>query len=172
MKGDPRKRGSIFVEALVAVPTIAVILVALLGLSAMYSAKLEAKGRARRLAWLQADSGDCPPMTCASAECRKLDREVALSGLGEFSGSNHGRFSLDSFVGDVRRFFVGGVTRGVGNARARLPAWFGADTTTQSGVSALLCNTSTRHASTGGSVLDHACGTGLETMEYASAVCR
>jgi len=53
-----------------------------------------------------------------------------------------------------------------------MPAMVGSGLTSQYGVTTLLCNTTARQTDTGGSVLEHACGTDLRTTEYASEVCR
>ncbi|MBT8467636.1 MAG: hypothetical protein KJN97_02705, partial [Deltaproteobacteria bacterium] len=51
------EKGTAMLEALIGLPVFAASLAAVVALSGMYGAKLEAKSHARRLAWLQADSG-------------------------------------------------------------------------------------------------------------------
>ncbi len=165
------EEGSVLVETLVALPAVTAIFASVLALSAMYGAKLEAKALARRLAWLQADSGSCPATSCDSASCRELAHQVE-GALAPTGGSPRRGLSFRSFLGDVRRFFIGGVTRGVGHVHARLPRGFASGTTSQSGVMPLLCNTTTRHATSGESILDHACRAGLDSTEYAGEICR
>ena len=63
------EKGAALLEALVSLPVFIAALAGVVALNGMYSAKLEAKSRARRLAWLQADSGECPAQSCRSGEC-------------------------------------------------------------------------------------------------------
>lgn len=162
--------GSALIEAVVIAPGLALVLGAVVALHAMYSAKLSAKEHARRLAWLQADSGDCPPSSCSSPSCRTTEREIErdLAPTGIASGG----MSLDSFLRDIGEFFMGRVTRGVTTANAKLPGMMRSGETTQQGAFELLCNTRARATSSGDSVLEHACRAGLRNAEYAREVCR
>lgn len=159
-------------EALVCMPVFAAALAAMVALNGMYSAKLEAKARARRLAWLQADSGECPFQSCRSGECGRAEGTIRTGGLDDLLTVRDSRFSLDSFLGNVGRFLLGKATNGVGVAEARMPGLVAAHAGSQHGVTTLLCNTTTRQADDVGNVLDHACRAGLQTTEYASEVCR
>ena len=162
--------GTAFVETLVALPVLGLLLAGVLTLNAIYSAKLEAKARARRVAWLQSDSGECPTRACKGG-CQAIEAELR-SGVDALSYSRAGQFSLGSFVGSVRDFFVGRATTGVGTARASTPRLVSPGETSQRGATTLLCNTTPRQAGTEESILDHACSTSLSTTEYASEVCR
>lgn len=166
------EKGTAMLEALVALPVFAAALAVLVALNGMYSAKLEAKARARRLAWLQADSGECPAQSCRSGECGRLESEIRTGGLDDLLSVREGGFSLDSFLGKVGRFLFGRATNGVGVAEARMPALVPAGAGSQHGVTTLLCNTTRRHAGPSGNVLEHACRTGLQSTEYAREVCK
>jgi hypothetical protein len=166
------ERGTALAEALICLPVFVAVLAGVLALNGMYSAKLEAKARARRLAWLQADSGECPAQSCRSGQCGRAEGEIRASGLDAALTVHDGRFSLESFLGNVGRFFLGKATRGVGLATAAIPPMVGSGKSAQRGVTPLLCNTTARPTDTGGSVLQNACRTGLGTTEYASEVCR
>ena len=165
------QHGTAFLEALLAIPAIAVVLSGIVALSSMYSAKLEAKSRGRRLAWLQADSGDCPERTCMHDDCKAFEEQLESSGAGGLESVRAGKLSLGSFLGDVRDFFIGRVTRGDGMAHASLPRVLGAGRSRQQGATVLLCNTTSRSVSGDGSILDYACATGLGATEYAREVC-
>jgi hypothetical protein len=158
-------------EALICAPIFAAILAGVVAFHGMYAAKLEAKSRARRLAWLQADSGRCPAQSCLSGECGRAEAEVRARGLDGLSRVRDTRFSLASFVGDVGRYFLGQATQGIGVATTRMPALIDAAVGSKRGATTLLCNTTMRHAEAGGSVLEHACRAGLRTTEYAGEVC-
>jgi len=166
------ERGAALVEALVSLPVFIAALAGVVALNGMYGAKLEAKSRARRLAWLQADSGECPAQSCRIGECGRIEGEIRAGGLDDLLTVRDGQFSLSSFFGDVGRYLLGKATNGVGLAVAATPMMVRSGRTSQHGVTTLLCNTTTRHTDTGGSVLEHACRTGLRTTEYASEVCR
>lgn len=166
------EEGTALVEALVSLPVFIAVLAGVVALNGMYSAKLEAKARARRLAWLQADSGECPAQSCRSGECGRIEGEIRSGGIDGALAVDDSQFSLQSFLGDVGRFFLGKATNGVGLAEAAMPAIVGSGRTSQHGVTTLLCNTTARPTDTGGSVLEHACRTGLRTTEYASEVCK
>lgn len=159
-------------EALVSLPVFVAVLAGIVAFHGMYGAKLEAKSRARRLAWLQADSGDCPVQTCRSGDCGRIESEISAGGLDDLLTVRDGSFSLSTFLGDVGRYLLGRATHGVGLSEAMIPAMVGSGRTSQSGVTTLLCNTTARTADDGANVLDHACRTGLRTMEYASEICR
>ncbi len=163
--------GTAFLEAVAAIPVLAAVLGGVVALNAMYSAKLEAKSRGRRLAWLQADSGDCPPQTCMNDDCRAVEADLESSSAARLDSVRVGKLSLGSFFGDLRDFFIGGVTHGEGAAAARLPNLLLFDRTRQRGTTVLVCNTTARGAGSGVSVLAHACATGLDTTEYAREVC-
>jgi len=166
------ERGSALAEALISLPVFVAALVGVAALNGMYGAKLEAKSRARRLAWLQADSGECPAQSCRARECGRAEGEIRAGGLDALLTARDGRFYVTSFLGDVGRYLLGKVTHGVGIASAAMPRMVGSGLTSQRGVTTLLCNTTARPSETGGSVLDHACRTQLRTMEYAREVCR
>ena len=166
------EEGTALVEALISLPVFIAVLAGVVALNGMYSAKLEAKARARRLAWLQADSGECPAQSCRSGECGRIAGDIRSGGIDGALAVHDSQFSLQSFLGDVGRFFLGKATNGVGLAEAVIPAIVGSGRTSQRGVTTLLCNATARPTDTGGSVLEHACRTGLRTTEYASEVCR
>jgi hypothetical protein len=164
--------GAAFVEALAAVPVLGLVLAGVLALNAMYGAKLESKARARRVAWLQSDSGKCLARSCAGGSCRAIEAEMRASGVDALDSTRDGRFSLTSFVGSVKEFFVGRTTTGVGTAHAPTPRSVSSGQTQKRGATILLCNTMARRTDSGDSILDHACSTGLSTTEYAREVCR
>jgi len=166
------KTGAALVEALICLPVFAAALAGVVALDSMYLAKLEAKSRARRVAWLQADSGECPARTCRSGECQAIERAIQADGLDRLQETNGSRFSLGGFLGRVSDYLLGKATRGVGFAEAPMPNLIGSGTTTQHGVTMLLCNTTQRETEMGSNVLEHACRTGLRDTEYASEVCR
>lgn len=170
----PRRNtsGTALLEALITLPVFAATLAGVLALNSMYVTKLEAKSRARRLAWLQADSGECPAQSCRSGDCGRIEDAIQADGLDRLLTTHGGHFSLGSFIGGVGRYLLGRVTRGVGLAEGSMPNIVGSGTTSQYGVTTLLCNTTQRDSSTGDNVLEHACRTGLRTMEYANEVCR
>jgi hypothetical protein len=164
--------GTAFVETLVTIPVLALILTGTLAFNAMYSAKLEAKSRARRFAWLEADSGDCPVETCVGERCQAIETEIRAGGLDALHSARAGRFSLSSFVGNVGRFLLGSVTHSVGFAKAPMPPLLHSEQTSQRGKTTLLCNTTARRTESGSSILEYACSTDLHTTEYAREVCR
>lgn len=164
--------GAAFVEALAAAPMLGVVLAGVLAFNAMYGAKLEAKARARRVAWLQADSGRCPARSCLGGSCETIEAEIRAHGLDALGSVREAKFSLSSFIGSMKEFFVGRTTIGVGTASAPTPTLVGSEQTRQRGAATLLCNTTPRRADSGDSILDHACSTGLSTTEYAREVCR
>ncbi len=159
-------------EALICFPVFAALLAGVVAFHGMYAAKLEAKSRARRLAWLQADSGQCPPASCQHADCGRIEGEVRAGGLDDAFRVGDVGFSLDSSLGDVGRYLLGTVTHGVGVAMTAMPSMVTPQVGRQQGVTTLLCNTTTRRAEDGFNVLEHACRTGLGTTEYANEVCR
>ncbi|MGB3052201.1 MAG: hypothetical protein WBB42_14450 [Polyangiales bacterium] len=164
--------GTALIEALISLPIFVAALATVVALNGMYGAKLEAKSRARRLAWLQADSGECPAQSCRSGDCGRIESEIRAGGLDDLLTVQDGRFSLDSFLGDIGRFLLGKATNGVGLAEALMPTTVGSEMGSQRGVTTLLCNTTSRHSEGGGNVLEHACRSGLQTTEYAREVCR
>ena len=165
-------KGTALAEALISIPVLVAILAGVVALNGMYIAKLEAKSRARRMAWLQANSGHCPARSCQSPECARIENQIRSDGLDEPLEVQESRFSLRSFLGDLSRFFLGKVTTGIGAADAVMPSAVRRSLGHQRGVTTLLCNTRSRQTDTGDSVLEHACRTGLRTTEYASAVCK
>ena len=164
--------GTAFVETLVVVPVFAVILAGILALNAMYGAKLEAKARARQLAWLQADSGDCATQSCVGELCDSLEAQIRTGGLDAVLSAQSGRFSLGSLVGNVGQFLLGRVTHGVGLASAPLPGLLSSAQTTQRGRATLVCNTTSRREEPSSNAFDQACAAGLNEPEYASEACR
>jgi Flp pilus assembly pilin Flp len=166
------ERGAALLEALISLPVFIAALAGIVALNGMYGAKLEAKSRARRLAWLQADSGECPAQSCRIGECGRIEGAIRAGGIDDVLAVRDGQFSLGSFLGDVGRYFLGKATNGVGLAQAATSMMVGSGRTSQHGVTTLLCNTTARHTDAGGSVLEYACRTGLRTTEYASEVCR
>jgi len=166
------EEGTALVEALISLPVFVVALAGAVALNGMYSAKLEAKARARRLAWLQADSGECPAQPCRSSDCGHIEGEIRTGGLDEALAVRDGHFSLRSFLGDVAHHLLGKATHGVGLAEAVIPELVSSGRTSQRGMTTLLCNATARPTNTGGSVLEHACRAGLRTTEYASEICR
>lgn len=166
------QKGTAFAEALVSLPLFAAALIGIVGLNSMYGAKLEAKARARRMAWLQADSGDCPAQSCRTGECGAAQSAIRTGGLDDAVSAGGGRLSVGSFLGDVGGFLLGRSTNGVGVAEAPMPNGLGGGRTQQRGVSTLLCNAKPRTSPTGHNILDEACATGLRSTEYAGAVCR
>ena len=166
------KKGTAFAETLVTLPLFAAALVGVVALNSMYSAKLEAKARARRMAWLQADSGECPAQSCRSGECGRVENAIRTGGLDDALSAGGGRFSVDSFLGDVGGYLLGRATNGIGLAEAPMPNGLGGGKTQQHGVSTLLCNTKPRMSSDGNNILEHACSTELRSTEYAGEICR
>ncbi|MGB5311858.1 MAG: hypothetical protein WBN38_07300, partial [Polyangiales bacterium] len=115
---------------------------------------------------------DCPVRTCGSAGCQAVEAELRAGGLDALNSSRAGEHSLASFVGNIRDFFVGKTTTGVGTASATTPRLVGPGQTWQRGATAILCNTTPRQTDSGESILDYACSTGLSATEYASEVCK
>ena len=98
--------------------------------------------------------------------------EMRAGGLDALSTQRDGRFSLASFVGSVKEFFLGRATTGLGTANAPTPKLVSSGRTEHRGATSLLCNARPRLMNSGGSILDHACSTDLSTTEYASEICR
>jgi len=165
-------KGAALVEAVISLPVLAVVLAGVVALNGMYTAKLEAKSRARRLAWLQADSGECPAQSCRSGECGRFEGEIRAGGLDDVLAVESSQFSLRRLAGNLGAYLLGSVTNGVGLAEALIPVMVGSGASSQHGVITLLCNTTPRRTDAGGSVLEHACRTDLRTTEYASEVCK
>jgi hypothetical protein len=165
-------KGTALAEALVCLPVLVAILAGVVALNGMYIAKLEAKGWARRMAWLQADSGDCPARSCQSDECGRVEDQILADGLDEPLDVKDSRLSLSSLLGDLGHFFIGKVTNGIGVAGAPMPSTVRPELGHQRGVTTLLCNTRSRDTDTGESVLEHVCRTDLSTTEYASEICK
>lgn len=165
-----RNDGAIFVEAILVIPILGMLLATVLAVSAIYSTKLEAKARSRRLAWLQAESGRCPERACLGAACGVAVADVRANGVDALSSVRASRFSLDTFVGDVRQFFVGTSTTSVATATKALPMMLGR-ATRQSGAHPLACNTTPRSTNPGTSAVDLVCQTDLRRSEYAGDIC-
>jgi hypothetical protein len=77
------EEGTALVEALIGLPVFVAALAGVVALNGMYGAKLEAKSRARRMAWLQADSGECPVQSCSNGDCGRIEGEIRAGGLDE-----------------------------------------------------------------------------------------
>ena len=153
-------------------PVLAVILAGVVSLSSMYAAKLEAKARARRLAWLQADGGHCVPAACSTPSCVRSTSELRETAARLTSSPGTHGFSLRSLLGRIESYFLGSVTRAVASAGAPLPPFISGGRTIQRGAAALPCNATVRRTESGRSALDHACATRLADMEYAREICR
>lgn len=166
----PRRsqQGTAYAEALICVPIYVAVLIGLIAFNNMYSAKIEAMARARRVAWLQAESGECPEQSCA--DCASSEREIQ-TGLDSLSQARGGKGSASSFAGKLGELVAGSSTRGVGTAEASLPSRIGNGHTVQRGVTPLPCNTKPRKGPDEGSILEEACAGGLSTAGYASAAC-
>lgn len=164
--------GAALVEALVTIPVLAVVLAGILAFHAMYMAKLEAEARGRRVAWLQADSGDCPTETCMGGECRAMEMEIRREGLDDLQSTGTEAGSVSSFLGSLKDFFVGRVTHGIGHASAPMPGVVHAAPTSKRGVTTLLCNTRSPRDDSHSAALARACSSGLHSTEYAREVCR
>jgi hypothetical protein len=164
------RRGTAFAEALVTIPFFAAALVGVVALHSIYGAKLEAKSRARRLAWLQSDSGECPAQTCKE-QCLQAEAAIRADGLERALSTGARGFELRGFLRDAGEHLVGRVTHGVGQAHAPMPNGIGGGRTRQRGVTTLLCNTRRRASNDGDNVLAHACSSGLRELDYASEVC-
>ncbi len=165
------ERGAAFLEGVAVAPVLGVLLVGVVALNAMYLAKLEAKSRARRLAWLQADSADCPPQTCAGERCEAVSDEIRSAAIDPATAIEGNGISLRRFLGRARDFFLGTVTRGMATATRRLPNLLRKQQTEQQGTTILLCNARGRSADSGKSTLGYACSAGLHRTEYAREVC-
>ncbi len=165
-------KGTALAEALISLPVFIAALAGILALNGMYTAKLEAKARARRMAWLQSDSGECPAQSCRSGDCGRIEGEIRAGGLDDLLSVQDSRFSLGSFLGNVGRYLLGKATNGIGVVDGPMPTMVSSGLTSQHGVTTLLCNATPRHTDSGGSVLEHACRTELRTTEYANEVCR
>jgi hypothetical protein len=165
-------RGTALLETLIALPLLLVTLVGIAAVNSNYGAKLEAKARGRRMAWLQADSGKCPARGCKGGGCEAIEADLRAGALDPLSTAQAAGYSLRSFVDNLRDFLVGRTTTGIGTASAAIPRSLMSDQPWQRGATTLVCNTTQRQTDSGESVLDHACSTDLNTTEYASEVCR
>ena len=167
--------GAAFVETLVVLPVLVTALAGIVGVHGMYGATLEAKAEARRLAWLQADSGNCPSSTCRSEECARSAATIQQDGLDQAESASSAGAIAGSFFGRIRRGLGAGATTGVGLASAPRPGLprgsRGSNRFEQRATLPLLCNTTPRTAD-GLDVLTRACAHGLSTVEFASEVCR
>lgn len=164
--------GAAFAEAIISLPVFIALLGGVVAVNGMYEAKMEAKSRARRLAWLQADSGLCPERSCRSPECSATEQAILSDGVGGLQRIADGPVALGSFLRRMRDYFVGTYTDGIATARAPMPATFHSSFTVQRGTTTLLCNTTGRHTHDGESILERACATDLRSTEYAREVCR
>ena len=164
--------GTALVESVILVPILGVVLAGVLALHGLYAAKIEAKARARRLAWLQADSGECPVSSCSTSDCEAATRGIRERGVDALQTSRSGHFSLSSFVGELGGFFIGRATSGAATAAARIPRLLRRGETTLPGRMTLICNTTSRNTESSLSILEHACNTDLRTAEYAREICR
>lgn len=164
--------GVAFAEALVTVPVLVALLGGTVALSSMYRAKLEAMARARRLAWLQADSGECPVRSCVSSACEAAETQIDSEGVSGLEAVGEGGMSLRSFVARARDYLVGTHTSGIASAEARLATTSRSATTVQRAEARILCNTTPKNTDEGRSILEEACATALGTTEYAREVCQ
>ena len=169
----PRRsqEGTAFAEALVALPIFVAALIAVIGFNNLYSAKLEAMSRARRMAWLQAESGECPTTSCDTPECRAQEQRIE----GEFdaaANTNGDGKSLGDWMGGVSDFLLGKSTEGVGLFESPMPNALGGKTE-QRGLAKLRCNTKPRSFDgEEGSILEAACTAELRNTEYAQEACK
>ncbi len=170
MRARRHRSGTALIEAVIVAPAFALLLGSTLALHSMYSAKLAAKERARRLAWLQAESGDCPDSSCSSPNCVQAANDI--DSAFEETGVAGAGLALDDFLGDVRDFFVGKTTRAVAHVESKTSSIIPGGVTRQVGVTELTCNTRSRTTENEDSVLEHACRTGLGSTDYAREVCR
>ena len=166
------ERGTAFAEGLVVLPFFAMALIGIVTLHNVYGAKIEAKARARRLAWLQADSGDCSVQSCQSTECGGAEAAIRTGGLDDALSASSSGLSLRTFLRDVGSYLLGKATVAVGVARAPRPSGLGGGHLEQRGLHVLLCNARSRTTPDGRSVLDSACSAGLGSVDYAREVCR
>lgn len=163
--------GTALVESVIIVPVLGLILAGVLAVHGLYAAKIEAKARARRLAWLQADSGECPASSCSKPDCEATVREIRDRGVNALQTPGSGRFRLGSFLGELGGFFIGRATFGAATATARLPRLLRRGQTKLPARMTLICNTRARSNESGVSILEHACNTDLRTTEYAREIC-
>jgi hypothetical protein len=90
-----------------------------------------------------------PVRTCESGGCQAVEAELRAGGLDALDSARAGELSLASFVGNLRDFFLGKTTTGVGTARATTPRLVGPGQTWQRGATAILCNTTPRQTGSG-----------------------
>ena len=166
------KAGTALVESVIIIPILGLILAGIVAVHSLYATKIAAKASARRLAWLQADSGECPISSCTTSTCEATVREIRDGGIDALQTPNSGCFRLGSFLGKLQSFFNGRATSGVATAEARLPRLLRRRKTTLAGRTTLICNTTARNSESGVSILEHACNTDLRTTDYAREICR
>ena len=170
MRVRRHRSGTALIEAVIVAPAFALLLGSALALHSMYSAKLAAKERSRRLAWLQSESGECPDSSCSSPKCVQTANDID-SAFEETQPAGAG-LTLRDFLGDVRHFFVAKMTSGVARVESKTSSIIPGGITSQVGVTELTCNTRSRTTENEDSVLEHACRTGLGSTDYAREVCR
>ncbi|MFZ1864130.1 MAG: hypothetical protein WAU39_07920 [Polyangiales bacterium] len=163
--------GTALTEALISLPVFVALLGGTVALNSMYGAKLEAMARARRLAWLQADSGECRARSCTSTACQAAEAEIRSGDLADLDTVSRSGMSLGSFAIHVRDHLLGTYTDGVASAEARMPSTSSSPITVQRATTRVLCNATTRRTQQAQTILDQACSTSLGTTEYAREVC-
>ncbi|MGB5811019.1 MAG: hypothetical protein WBG86_10850 [Polyangiales bacterium] len=164
------EEGVAFAEALVTLPFFAAALAGIVALNGTYGAKFEAKARARRIAWLQAESGDCPATSCGS-ECARIESDIQTRGLSDALRVTEGGRSGSSLLREVGEYLLGGTTVGIGTARARKPGLLGGGMISQHAANPMLCNTRARVTEEGDTALALACESDLRSVRYAQGVC-
>ncbi|MEM7138199.1 MAG: hypothetical protein AAF500_16585 [Myxococcota bacterium] len=156
-------------EALILVPVFAALLAGVVGLNNLYVAKLEARERARRHAWLQAESGRCSRLAC-DAICMRAREEVDREALAEAAAASNEGFPTGVALTEVQGFFAGRVAEGIGVASAPLPAMVGG-AKRQTEIHAVPCNTTGRVHPDGGDIFQLACEADLRNIEYVEGAC-
>lgn len=162
--------GTAFVEALIALPALAAILVGIVAMNRLYVTKLEAKSRARHAAWTQAESEGCGALACGRECARVLDSSVGQelsSGLAIDTRGLGGTRYLENVTDSLR---LRG-TLGIGVAETRMPTAFG-PRSRQQAMTPLTCNTRPRILPNAEDVFELACETELGSFGYAREVCR
>ena len=163
------QQGAVYAEALVCFPAFLALLLAVIGLHGMYSGKLEAKSRARRAAWLQADSGDCAQNSCP--DCRPGERRIAAEAFTPIEEVQTSGHSLSKFGSRLSSQLFGRSTDGVGEVTVDMPKGMGGAGTRMRGLTTLPCNTRGRQGPNIESALRDACEGGLAGVELAAGAC-
>ncbi|MEM8606784.1 MAG: hypothetical protein AAGF92_06745 [Myxococcota bacterium] len=158
------QRGTAFAESLIVLPAVAAVFIGVLALNALYSAKLEAKSRARRAAWLQADLAACEKSLCGGG-CQQL------SAIGSELVSVGASFDIQDQLESLQDNVFKSETIGVGHAEAPAPVIIGNGVSRQGAASPLVCNTRSRTSSVPPDIVAHACESGIRSIEYAGEVC-